>query len=613
MLVPFPSASLYVGDLFPDVSEGHLFETFNRVGPVASIRVCRDAITRRSLGYAYVNFHNLADAEKALDTLNNTLIKSKPCRVMWSQRDPSLRKSGVGNIFIKNLDKSIDHKALYDTFSVFGNILSCKVAMGEDNVSRGYGFVHYETQEQASKAVQKVNGMMLKGKTIFVAPFLPRKERQKTLDESKFTNVFIKNLDDPVSTEKLHEVFGRYGPLTSVILMTDFNGKSKCFGFVNFENPHDAQKAVEELNGKTINGSNKPIYVARAQKKSERQLELRQKFESRPDKSQGVNLYVKHLDDDVDDEVLKNEFAVFGNIASVKIMRDEKNNSKGFGFVCFRNPEDASKALAEMSGRLFGSKPLYVALAQKKQTRRALLEEQFLRKVALRTPAPANNLGFPMYHPTAHLFYPQPMVYPPQPAMIPRTNRLNVAPQMGQYQLMPNFPGQMQPRQPRHTGGRQNPPTNRRNAGGGGFNRGREPRDHGQPQSHQMVIPVPSQSAIPLSVPLVPDSAASLVGTNPILTGTDHHVGLTEDFLSQLAPEEQSQIIGERLYQLIAKSQPDYAGKITGMLLERYTSPLEMLLFLDNSDALNEKINEAMAVLQEHAVSEPGPGGVVQE
>ena len=80
---PFHSASLYVGDLHPEVTEALLFELFNAVGPVASIRVCRDAVTRRSLGYAYVNFHNVTDAERALDTMNYTLIKGKPCWVIF--------------------------------------------------------------------------------------------------------------------------------------------------------------------------------------------------------------------------------------------------------------------------------------------------------------------------------------------------------------------------------------------------------------------------------------------------------------------------------------------------------------------------------------------------
>ncbi|XP_060971987.1 polyadenylate-binding protein 4-like [Cannabis sativa] len=103
--------------------------------------------------------------------------------------------------------------------------------------------------------------------------------------------------------------------------MRDADGKSRCFGFVNFENVEDAMRAVEALNGKKID--DKEWYVGKVQKKSEREVELKVKFEQSmkeaSDKYQGANLYVKNLDDTVSDEKLKELFSQFGTITSCKV------------------------------------------------------------------------------------------------------------------------------------------------------------------------------------------------------------------------------------------------------------------------------------------------------
>uniref|UniRef100_A0A8C9U941 Polyadenylate-binding protein n=1 Tax=Scleropages formosus TaxID=113540 RepID=A0A8C9U941_SCLFO len=544
----YPMASLYVGDLHPDVTEAMLYEKFSPAGAILSIRVCRDMITRRSLGYAYVNFQQPADAERALDTMNFDVIKGRPVRIMWSQRDPSLRKSGVGNIFIKNLDKSIDNKALYDTFSAFGNILSCKVVCDE-NGSKGYGFVHFETQEAAERAIEKMNGMLLNDRKVFVGRFKSRKEREAELGAraKEFTNVYIKNFGEDMDDEKLKELFSKYGTAMSIRVMTDDMGKSRGFGFVSFEKHEDAQRAVDEMNGKELNG--KLIYVGRAQKKVERQTELKRKFEQmkqdRMTRYQGVNLYVKNLDDGIDDERLRKEFSPFGTITSAKVMM-EGGRSKGFGFVCFSSPEEATKAVTEMNGRIVATKPLYVALAQRKEERQAHLTNQYMQRMA------------------SVRAVPNPVLNPYQPA----------PPSVLTVLSLPAATQTMGPRPATAAAAAATPvrsvPQYKYAAGV------RNPQQH-----------LSTQPQVTLQQP-----AVHVQGQEP----------LTASMLAAAPPQEQKQMLGERLFPLIQNMHPTLAGKITGMLLEIDNS--ELLHMLESPESLRSKVDEAVAVLQAHQAKE---------
>lgn len=338
-------------------------------------------------------------------------------------------------------------------------------------------------------------------------------------------------------------------------------------------------------------GNEKILFVGRAQKKEERQKEMLEKFENmkqeRQKKYAGVNLFVKNLADDTDDDKLREIFSKFGTITSTRVMRDQAGKSKCFGFVCFSTPEEATKSVTELNGTMVDNKPLYVSLAQRKDHRRAQLEAQYS---ARRNGMPQNQMGFPPNGAVApQMFYQGGMpqrgyVYPPQ--MMRGGPRFMGpggpgGPMMGQppqsYRLMPVQGGQgMRPQQGGPMGQNGEQPRQRRNQrnqpmqGGG-------PR--GQAQGQQMNRgPRQQQQEAP--------------------SGGGAQEPLTIKALAAAPEEQRKQMIGERLFPLIQQRQPELAGKITGMLLEMDNG--ELLHLLENSQALDEKCKEAITVL-EHA------------
>lgn len=126
---------------------------------------------------------------------------------------------------------------------------------------------------------------------------------------------------------------------------------------------------MDKLNGSDFQGHK--LTVVQHKSKELRRQELR----ATPS---DVNLYVKNLPLDMEDEKLRETFSTFGKIRSCKVMLDNRTHlSRGFGFVVFETNEAASKAMADMNGKSIEGKQLYVALAQTKEQRKVALAKKF--------------------------------------------------------------------------------------------------------------------------------------------------------------------------------------------------------------------------------------------
>lgn len=351
------SATLYVGDLPPSFIEGDIYKLFSPFGQIVTVKVIKNnkPSVKMSDCYAYITFESEKDSERALSNLNFYTIESKQIRVMHFNKEKSKY-----NIIVKNLPKNVDNRTLYDTFSIFGEVSSSKVAIDDSGVSKGFGFVCYKDKKGMKKALGLGDNTKINASVLKVTRHLNHNERELKSDknETKFTNIYIKNFN--IEKDKLQMILEKYGKITSYCFQ-EKNGLPVGVAFCNYETCEEALSAINNLHGVHMEelrkygvdvGENlpEPMYVQRAQQRSEREQELKKVIQklSADGQSYKRNLYVTNIPDTYSEKEITDIFSKYGNIISISLRKDEFS-PKQFCFVCYSSTDEACVAMEKVN------------------------------------------------------------------------------------------------------------------------------------------------------------------------------------------------------------------------------------------------------------------------
>ncbi len=277
-----------------------VYEYFMQFGDIFSCKVPEDEQGKHK-GYGYITYYSNEDAEKALkETKGKKIFDSLNVEIEHFQKknERMINNNNENNnhkIFINNLPEKYTIAELNSLCKEYGNVLNANIF--SDRIGQKFGIVEFTNENEAKDAMSKLNEKIIekddKKNKLSVQIYQTQFEHKQFLlnqsmkmKETKAKcNLYIKNIPLTAKEEDLEKVFSKYGEITSIRIQKDkIENKdnkdkielvSKGFGFISFDKPEEAKKALEEMDQKFLpgfEGWNKPLDIDYHLTKNERQF-----------------------------------------------------------------------------------------------------------------------------------------------------------------------------------------------------------------------------------------------------------------------------------------------------------------------------------------------------
>ena len=288
-------SNLYIKGIPKTTTPREVYEYFMQFGDIFSCKVSENE-TGMHNGYGYITFYRSEDAEKAIqESKGKKIFGVDNVEISHFQKKNERMINTTENnnhkIFINNLPEKYSVSELNDLCKDYGKIENCNMYL--DKIGKNFGIVEFSNEAEAKDAMTKLDGKEIEKNKINVQLYQTQFEHKQFLmnkslrirEQKDKCNLIIKNIPLTSKEEDLEKTFKKYGEITSIrieknkIEKKDEKGKfelvSKGFGYISFDKPEDAKKAIEEMDQKFLpgfEGWNKPLEIDYFLTKNERQF-----------------------------------------------------------------------------------------------------------------------------------------------------------------------------------------------------------------------------------------------------------------------------------------------------------------------------------------------------
>jgi len=308
-----------------------------------------DKQTKRQNRYGFLQFFDAAEARRCSEALNNSeLGKNNFIRCNLQEGNFIEPKA---NLVVKSIDTGVTQQQFYEAFQRFGPIRSCKLELFSDGKSRGFGYIQFENEEAANRAIEQSGKLEFSGKKVEILNHQRKEQRPET--ERSFLNLFVQGLPAGTTDQQLKAMFEAFGEIHSAHVQRAGEAQDALSnkGYVSFKQGDSAQRAIDAMHKKQM-ADGSYLLVSQHISKRENQVAAQSSntntIQSSMRKTYESNLFVKNIPSEIKEEELTALFEEVGTVISIKMRQGKYFNPQAAYrqyFVLYKDIECAKRAI----------------------------------------------------------------------------------------------------------------------------------------------------------------------------------------------------------------------------------------------------------------------------